>query len=273
MKGVVSALDIEEKFNLVLENFEEFEGELLRDALGHSLFQRGDWSSTMTELHRLNRRLVNLLATCRLYVDQVPHNLSQDFGSAPALAASFVASKSREFDSKLGYRVMEAFRNYMQHRSLPVHSINYVSAWRDLPAGRLREHTVAPETAPANIRADGKFRAATLTELEALGTRVDLTPLARQYVAGLASVHSDLRKGMKAAVATWDAAIERAGSDFQAAGATDLTGLAAVRVDGGRYVDAVHVSPSPTNRRMWLEEKNQHLEHYEPVLVASRRTG
>jgi hypothetical protein len=270
--GVSSALDIEEKFNLVLENFEEFEGELLRDALGYSLFQREDWSSRMTELHRLNRRLVNLLATCRLYVDQVPHNLSQEFAEDPGLATAFEVSKSREFDATLGYRVMDALRNYMQHRSLPIHVLSHESAWRDLPAGRMREHTVAPQTEPQTIGEDGKFRAQTLTELEALGTRVDMTPLARQYVAGLGAVHRDLRTGIAATLARWDGIIAQAGTDFLAAGATDLTGLVAVRISGEKYADIVHISPSPTSRRKWLEQKNRYIEHYEAALVASRRT-
>lgn len=272
-EGVTSALDVEEKFNLVLENFEEFEAELLRGALANSLFQNTDWSDKMTELHRLNRRLVNLLATCRLYVDQVPHNLSQEFAEDPGLSAAFEASKSREFDARLGYRVMDALRNYMQHRSLPVHVLSYQSAWRDLPAGRMREHTVAPETEPQTIREDGKFKPATLAELEGLGARVDMTPLARQYVAGLAAVHKDLRSGMARLVEKWDGIIAQAGTEFLAAGASELTGLAAVRVSDEKYLDAVHISPSPTMRRRWLEQKNRSVEHYEAALVASRRTG
>jgi hypothetical protein len=272
MNGVTSALDVEEKFNLVLENFEEFEGELLKGALAHSLFQHGDWSSTMTELHRLNRRLVNLLATCRLYVDQVPHNLSQDFAEDASLYAAFEASKSREFDAKLGYRIMDALRNYMQHRSLPVHVLLHQSAWRDLPAGRMREHTVTPQTEPQAIREDGKFKAATLAELEALGNRVNMTPRARQYVAGLGAVHKDLRAGMAPLVAKWDEIIAQSGTDFLTGGGSDLTGLAAVRVSDDKYVDAVHISPSPTNRRKWLEQKNRYIEHYEAALIASRPT-
>jgi len=264
------ALDIEEKYNLVLENFEEFEAELLNNALRRSLFQTHDWSEAITELHRLNRRLVNFLATCRLYVDQVPHNLSQLFGTNSSIAVVFETSKSREFDARLGYRVMDAMRNYIQHRSLPIHVISYQLHWRDLPAGRFREHTVVPEVETAKIREDGKFKPTTLTELEALGAQVDLTPLVRQYVAGLAMIHKDLRASLATHLEQWDQTIAQAGMDFVAAGASDLTGLAVVKEENEAYTDEVYVSPTPTTRRQWLERKNSHIEHYEAALVASR---
>jgi hypothetical protein len=94
------------------------------------------------------------------------------------------------------------------------------------------------------------------------------------YIAGLAAVHDDLRTELAVHTQRWDAEIEACGSDFLAAGARSLTGLALVRVTGERTYDlVVHVSPGPVTRRRALEGKNSHLKYYEQVLVASRPTA
>jgi hypothetical protein len=272
--GAVGTLSIEEKFNLLLENFEEFETELLNGALHRSLFQSGEWSSSIGELHRLNRRLVNLLATARLYVDQIPHSLSQLFGSGSQIGDEFRDLKSREYDAHLGYRVMEALRNYMQHRSLPIHVIAHQMSRRDHPTGSLSEHVVTAEIHPAEYREDGKFKGDVLTELGALGEKVDLPPLVREYVASLARVHSELRTRLTPFEQVWDGVIEQCGSEFQAAGATDLTGLALIKLTGDHTYDVVvHTSPGPIVRRRELERRNRFVEHYERVLIASRATA
>ena len=274
MKGVLEALSIEEKFNLVLENFEEFEGELLRGALSHSLFEIGDWSQQMTELHRVNRRLVNLLSIARLYIDQVPHNLGNLFGSHGGAAKDFEAFKSREYDQRLGYRALEAMRNYMQHRSLPIHGLVSERRRREIASTHVLEHTLTPQIEPAQLREDGKFKAGVLNELEKLAARVPLPPLVREYVAGLACVHRDLRGMLAPEIVRWDEQVKRLGRDFESFGASDLTGLAVVvQEENGTYSHVVHISPGPIQRRQWLERKNRYVEHYEQTLIANRPTA
>ena len=67
---------IEEKFDILIGNYLEFELDLLKYAAHHMV--RG--SGTHTELHRglnqITRRIINLLSTGRLYLDQSIHNLN-----------------------------------------------------------------------------------------------------------------------------------------------------------------------------------------------------
>ena len=274
MQNAHHALAIEEKFNLALENFEEFEGDLLSRALHESLFETDEWSARIGELHRINRKLVNLLATCRLYVDQIRHNLHTVYGKGSAQAEAFEKLKSHESDSHLGYRVLEALRNYVQHRSLPIEGVSHQSHWRHLPGGSFREHTVIPEIEPARLREDGDFKASVLLELEALGARVDIRPLAREYMASLGRVQKGLRDLMAPDVERWDAIVADLEQRFRSLGAQDLIGLAVVVREGDEpYAGVVQIFSEPIERRRWLQRENQYLMHYEHALVASRPTG
>jgi 5-keto 4-deoxyuronate isomerase len=117
---LIEALFVEEKFNLVLENYSEFELELLGNSVRNMLFHDFEWSSGVNDIHSINRRIINLLTTCRLYMDQVCHNIHTIYGSGSAQAIAFKTQSSNEYDSVFGYRVMEAMRNYVQHRGLPI---------------------------------------------------------------------------------------------------------------------------------------------------------
>src|SRR5687767_404381 len=103
---VWQALQIEEKFDLVLSNYEELEHDILEVALRASMYFENDWSAGVDTFQGTNRRLVNLLSTCRLYVDQIRHNLSLMYGADSPVAEEIKTSCSHEYDSRLGYRVM-----------------------------------------------------------------------------------------------------------------------------------------------------------------------
>ena len=79
---LLEAMYIEEKFNLILENYAEFELELFNYSIRRMLFHDFDWSSTVDKMHSINRKIINLLTTCRLYIDQVSHNIHKIYSSS-----------------------------------------------------------------------------------------------------------------------------------------------------------------------------------------------
>src|SRR5689334_16646405 len=114
-------VDIEQKFDLVISNFVEHERELAERVLIHTY--RGIHSEH--DLHddklAFARRILNLLSAGRLYIDQVKHHMTKLFPDNQETQAEVVEHFSDQYKSSLGYRVMEALRNYSQHRGMPVH--------------------------------------------------------------------------------------------------------------------------------------------------------
>jgi hypothetical protein len=274
VSSLVHALAIEEKYTLVLENFEEWERELLNSALSRSLFMSEDWSEHITELNRLNRRLANLLSLCRLYTDQVRHDLSTLFGRRSQIALSFNTASTRERSARLGFRVMEEIRNHMQHRSLPIHVVGYRLQRRDIAGRNLLESTVAAVLLPKQLREDRDFDTSILAELEALGERVELAPLVREYIAGLAGIHGNLRTLLMPIKEQWDCTVADSVSDFAAQGATNLVGLALVNeATRGTYEVIAYVSTDLTRRRKWLEGRSKYVHQYASALITNRPLG
>jgi len=70
-KHILSAgLDIEQQYEVLLSNYEDFEKEIVSVAIEHMLYAVGEFRQYHA---RLNKRIINLLTTSRLYKDQVKH--------------------------------------------------------------------------------------------------------------------------------------------------------------------------------------------------------
>ena len=142
-QNLVEILNIEEKFNFIIENYREFEQELLNINLNNVLFSYIDWSSSINTVHTLNRKLINLLTTCKLYIDQVQHDLNRIFKDSSQLE-NFKNLLKNEYDSNLGYRVIEAMRNYVQHRNFPIYTFTSSYTRIDKDSGFFIKYTATP---------------------------------------------------------------------------------------------------------------------------------
>jgi hypothetical protein len=133
---IVRSLAVEDKFDLVLANYAEFEREILGLAVHQMVYFDLSWSSMRFDTQTLNRRVANLLSAGRLYIDQIMHDAGVLAGEDELLVELIRKKSSEQHDAKLGYRVMETLRNYTQHRALPVHQLSYPCAWVPLANGR-----------------------------------------------------------------------------------------------------------------------------------------
>jgi len=209
-------LGLEQKFDLLLWSFVEYEEELLRLAL-HWMVWTGAGAETLREgWLSVNRRVLNLLAASRMYLDQLRVEISEMYGKDSPVYASLVAFISRQYDNELAYRAMEGLRNHAQHRSMPVGRLSYpMSVERDGPEVQFR-YSVVPFLNIEELQQHGAVKATVLEELRATSGSQDpnLTPLLRTYTECLGRIHAELRRVTDSDLDRWerivDAARERA---------------------------------------------------------------
>ena len=148
----------------------------------------------MAERLVLDRRLVNLLTSCRLYFDQTEHGISRLFGNPSQQLSDIKTTKNTLYDSCFGYRVMEAIRNHVQHSGLPVHVINYQMRHRDTDGFDYIEFTIGPESEVSTFAENPKFKVSVLKELLDAGKKIDLRRPVREYVSCIIQLHDKLRE-------------------------------------------------------------------------------
>lgn len=196
--GIITALDIEENYNGLIERFFKFQKELVDVIFSTTLRYPSDWNHLRECSQRLNRELVCLLSAARMYIDQALHLYGQIEG---AQVDDLKKWFSIEYDDKFGYRVCEALRNVSQHRMLPTQSLSIGGGWRE--ARDVREHATKLFIVVEELEKDGALKASVLTELKGRDPQVELAPLLRDYLNGLAVVNGKLRDALEIGVAIW----------------------------------------------------------------------
>jgi hypothetical protein len=250
------SLFAEERFSILLENYEEFERDLLGLALRDVLFQPGGWSDRIDELHLLNRRLANLLTICRVYIHHTPQTLNNIFGANSQEADSFCAAARVEYDKYLGYRAMEAMRNYVQHKGLPIHRITNQGRWSEDRS--MLEHWVIPSLDVDQIRDVGGFKSAVLEELAQLPKPVDVRGLTREYLTSLWRLHGTVRALIEPAANAADSIMEDVITQWSAGTSSpDLVGLELrARDNDDEVVDRIPILREVSKRRRYLQARN-----------------
>lgn len=274
MKRVYSARDIEEKLDLLLENFREYEQELLSLALKYSLVPPLDDERVAVERQLVNRRVINLLSSARMYIDQTKHSISQLRLKDSALDAAALFSDA--YDSSLEFRIAEALRNFALHQALPVHIMNWPSEWEEMESEKKRlRFGIVASISVDELAAEGGFKASVLQELRESGkSKFSLTLVLRKYVESLAAVHERIRTSIHAEIgAEHDVilkALERARSTF----GESLVGLVASKGLDLEHVDEHHfVNEKSWLRRESLIKRHSHFGKLSRRYVSAERPG
>jgi hypothetical protein len=263
MDRIYIARDIEEKLDLLLENFLEYERDLLSLSLKSSLFTSLDDHEVDLETQLINRRVVNLLSTARMYIDQVCHSAAKLLRSNPDL--DLKALFAVEYDTHLEYRVAESLRNFSQHRALPVHQVAWPSAWEEMDSesSRRLRFGLIPSISIDELEAEGGFKASVLKELKDSGkTYFSLTLILRRYLESLATVHAQIRASVSEQAEkdhqVVQVALERARQELT----EDLVGLVVTEGADPVHVDEHHfVNERSWRRREFLVKKNSVLNN------------
>jgi hypothetical protein len=266
--GLAVVLNLEEKLEFVLGNYTEYENELLHLAVDNLVWARREWSQHRVAKQIVNRRVINLLSTTRMYLDQVQHDLGV-FGADASAASAVKAASNAEYDSSFAFRVMEALRNHVQHRDLPVHQLTFPLLFDFDVEPMTRRQTAVPVLNPARLTSDRHFKAPVLKELLARGSQVPLTPLIRDYVAAITRVHSVLRQVTDAAVAEWDATIDGARKYARRVLGGDLDGVLLIAEHPGEAMVRSYVFDELALERRALRARTRKLDDLAQSYVAS----
>lgn len=269
----IVALEIEAKFDLLVRNYEEFERDHVTLALAQMMRGFPAWSSMFSDRQLLVRRLVNFLATARLYIDHTQHAVSSSPVDLGCTGKQAKAAFSEQYDKSVGYRIMEALRNHMQHRGEATKGISYPSqierGEEDEPLWNFRLDLILDME---SLRCDKCFKKSVLREIESLKPEQrDLILFIRQYVEGLGHVQEQLRGLIQSAVDGADEAVDEAVMDWTNAG-HDPIGLSAVQFREHRPAEEpVYVSHHPKEKRAELVAENNSFANLSRRFVSSAR--
>ena len=260
-QNLFEMLFLEEQLDLVTENFYEYETELLAIASRMMIFSNDDPMSMSRERNLIGRRIVNLLTAGRMYIDQSVQHVERMYGANSSTLSVIKKEFNLQYDKSLGYRAMEALRNYVQHRGVPIQGIKFSYKVVDPETESQLLYRAIPLIGVLELAEDQAFKRAVLDELKNIqhDGRVDARPLIREYIESIRSIHEKIRQLVGPDLARWERVLDETIEKFQAkfGKETSLAGLIiASEENDGRQLETTTISKVSIERRQVLEKKN-----------------
>lgn len=250
-----NALLMEEAYDLLVSNHQDFEEELAKISVEHMMRRRFSYEFMFADKAALSRRLANLLTAARIYVDQVPRYYARLMDDKNTLRYAREAMK-REFDAHFAYRFMESYRNHVQHYSATVDSM-MIGGARDQETMHLA-FTVEPYAIKAKLELNRKFKKLVLDQMD---ERVDLRKMARGYVACFSRIHHQLRAKGGDTINEARSLVEQAVAGYaELQGGEKPVGLHAIHRNGDTEIESFPLLLDWDDTRQWLVKRNKRLE-------------
>lgn len=268
---------VEEKLDLLVENYADLERELLDMAVQHCVFSGAAIDELLSEArHRTNRRIINLLTAIRLYHDQTAHSLSSVYGKNSKILSDFRESTSNEYDAKLSYRALEAIRNHVQHASLPITAISFPMSAVERNDSKAKpgsvtkiRYKVVPYIGAESLEENPKFKKAVLEEIKGICNKkndIEVMPLVREYISSIGRIHKLLRQLINEDLESAAKTINH----FRDIAPKISEGLAAIQSnEQGLYTGHISLVDRPISRWKKLSSKNSSLERVDISFVSS----
>lgn len=236
-----AAFAIEENYEILISNYQEFETTLLESAAFSMLRDHVGYGDFFDTRIALNRRLINLFTTTRLYLDHLKQHIAASASDPVDALARIDAVTSEQYDSHREYRFMDAFRNYAQHRGIPIHWISHGGSWTFDEDGEkeLMQFSVEIVAEASVLRKDSVLKPRPLKELE---ERTDLTLYTRRYIECLSTIQDAVREITREPIREARALMEDAHKRYMEAGAESVIGLSACAMEDEREVEIEHVA-------------------------------
>ena len=202
------------------------------------------------------------MLVCRLYIDHSSHHLNNIFNGDKSKREEIKLNISHEYEMKLGYRVMEALRNYVQHRGFPIQRCTYNSKRVEGEVQDKLMFSITPYLDVKKLDEDVKFKKTVLNDLRKIGEKHDIKPLLREYIASISTIHDKNRASLKNLIKQWEDLINSKIEAFKTVVGVEesIVGLAAVIHDSnGNYNSPVPIFLELIEHRTELERKNGNL--------------
>lgn len=210
---LMNALYIEEKYEIIIKNYSELEGEALRILTSNMLRSSPRYSEFFDVKLGLNIQLINLLTVVRLYRDQLDNHVKKCLFGKADIKDTISKYCSDEYDKCFEYQFMEALRNYVQHNGLPVHKTSMPMKKKKIgEEDEYLQFSLSFSASKDVFIKDKKFKASVLNEMP---DEVDLWAASKKYVECVSRVHMQVRELIKDDVNLARSEMDKALSEYQ----------------------------------------------------------
>ncbi len=183
--------DFTENYQVVVESYRKVEKAKHDAELNHVLYSRLEYDDLCNVRVILNSQIIGYFTSARYFLDSTNRILKKILSSAEV--TSFNEFRSSICDSTKEYRFVEAFRNYVQHRGLPIHTLTYHYYTEDKNNIKTSDnvHSLSLKADRQFLQEDKKFKKTALKDMPEV---INIIYCIRFHMEGLWKLHDYLVK-------------------------------------------------------------------------------
>jgi hypothetical protein len=188
---------IEQKYDLMISNYYEFEENLLKQALDRSIWFR-NYQTLNDDLLTTARKIINLITSIILYTEHLEKRHIKKFQFGDKSNDKIFGEFKSYLKSSMDYKFIKGLRNYIAHRDLPMDFYSYSSKWEKIGNENDEKlgHYVIPSVEKERLLTDKKFNKSVVKAMESKKGKIDLRNPIRKTIAGISKRAKDLRKSL-----------------------------------------------------------------------------
>ncbi len=272
--NLFEALFLEENLDIVIENYYEYEVELLAMATRMMLGNNMDFFSTNRDRILICRRISNLMSACRMYQDQIMHHISNIYGNTSDIFNQIDNEERNYHNNNFEYQVMEELRNYAQHRDLPLQNVMYSLQTVEQEGTSKFLYTVIPFINILMLKEDKKIKRKVIDKLLLITGKygVDIRPIMRDYIECIGYIHEKVRELITPNILEWEKLIYNTINRFpNEIFMNDTSGNISLIIekDDGSIFERIDIFDEFIVKRRELEMKNRFLENLKKCYVSN----
>lgn len=195
-KSVISHIRyIEQKYDLMISNYYEFERELLEQALDTSIRSSNRQSISLSTLS-LARQIINLITSISLYVDHVKKRHIGNLPFSDKKRENLLKELKDYQSSSNDLKFIRNLRNYVIHRDLPLDSYTMKSSWEKLENEEVEKggHLIIPTIQRDKLLNDRKFSTNVIEKMTEESEKIDLRIPIRKTIGIISQFNKSFRQ-------------------------------------------------------------------------------
>lgn len=184
---------IEEKFDILLENYSEYENDLLSVAWKELIFTDSIHEKLTKDRELITRRIINLLCTGEMYISQCKGHIRKMSFCSESFKLKFENFCSELEIENFDYYLCRKLRNYALHYDLPV--TMFTNRFRSIENddGKYMMSCAIPIITVKNLSNDQKMKKVINEKLNSATEKIDLRPLIRNYIIAISKINLNTR--------------------------------------------------------------------------------
>jgi len=193
-KNLLEVKLIEEKFDILIKNFFDYEMNILESSHRQMLYGYSKSFHGDEEIFEINRMIANLLSSCRIYIDHTQNHLDRIYGGNTVEISRFKKIVKDIYDNNFSYRFMYELRNHVQHNSLPVSVLRYPAPENSGKENELIKYGIKLEINIEDIKRDKEIvNKRIFSEIENMKV-IQLIPIIRFNTECIWKIHKFIRE-------------------------------------------------------------------------------